>query len=79
MAPLTIRRMLLNETYTGRTVYRKTKAQSVRNGYDGKKHRRVVTRPEAEWIDVPGATPAIVSTEVFVAGRKFSMTPNVVC
>ena len=74
--PLTIRRMLSNETYTGRTVYRKTKTESVRSGHDGKKHRRVVTRPEAEWIDVPGATPAIVSSETFLAAKKILSDPQ---
>lgn len=74
--PLTIRRMLMNETYTGRTVYRKTKAQMVRKGFDGKKHRRVVTRPESEWIDVPGATPAIVSMELFLAAQVILNDPQ---
>jgi len=74
--PLTIRRMLMNETYTGRTVYRKTRAESVRSNQDGKKHRRVVTRPESEWIDVPGATPVIVSSDTFVAAQKILGDPQ---
>jgi site-specific DNA recombinase len=74
--PLTVRRMLMNETYTGRTIYRKTRAEYVRSGQDGKKHRRVVTRPESEWIDVPGATPAIVSSDTFVAAQKILSDPQ---
>ena len=74
--PLTIRRMLTNETYTGRTVYRKTRAEFVRNGADGKKHRRVVTRPEADWIDVPGATPAMVSVEIFAHAQTILSDPQ---
>jgi site-specific DNA recombinase len=74
--PLTIRRMLMNETYTGRTIYRKTRAESIRSSQDGKKHRRVVTRPESEWIDVPGATPAIVSPDTFEAAQKILSDPQ---
>ena len=74
--PLTIRRMLMNETYTGRTVYRRTRAEAVRNGQDGKKHRRVVTQPESAWIDIPGATPAIVSTEVFAVAQEILNDPQ---
>ena len=74
--PLTIRRMLMNETYTGRTVYRRTRAEVVRNGLDGKKHRRVVTQPESAWIDITGATPAIVSPEVFADAQNILNDPN---
>ena len=34
--PLTIRRILLNETYTGRSVYRRTKAEKYRDGRTGR-------------------------------------------
>jgi len=49
--PLTVRRLLLNEAYTGRTVFRKT-------GLSG---TRRVERPESEQVEIPGATPRIVS------------------
>ena len=62
--PLTVRRMLLNETYTGRTTYRRTRVEIIGNGLGDKKRRRVVTRPEADWIDVPGATPANIDSLV---------------
>ena len=66
----------MNETYTGRTVYRLTRAERVRNGRDGKKQRRVVTQPESAWIDIPGATPAIVSMEIFDDAQNILNDPN---
>ena len=74
--PLTIRRMLMNETYTGRTVYRRTRTEAVRNGQDGKKHRRVVTQPESAWIDIPDATPAIISIELFAVAQNILSDPQ---
>ena len=68
--PLTIRRMLANETYTGRTIYRRTRAEAVRNAQGGKKHRRVVTQPQSEWIEIPGATPAIISVDMFAVTQS---------
>ena len=56
-------------------MYRRTRAEAVRNGQDGKKHRRVVTQPESAWIDIPGATPAIVSTEMFAVAQKILKDP----
>ena len=74
--PLTIRRMLMNETYTGRTIYRLTRVEIVRNGQGRKKRRRVVTRPESEWIEIKGATPAIVSQEVYAAAQVALNDPS---
>lgn len=73
---LTVRRILVNETYTGRTVYRRTRAERVRNPETGKRQRRVVTRDESEWIDVPGATPAIISAETFERARQIFADPE---
>jgi site-specific DNA recombinase len=58
--PLTIRRMLANESYTGRLVYRRTRWVSVRGPVDGKRRRRAVQRPEDEWIEIPEASPSII-------------------
>lgn len=66
----------MNETYTGRTVYRRTRAEAVRNGQDGKKHRRVMAQPESGWIDIPDATPAIVSTEIFSVAQMILNDPQ---
>lgn len=72
---LTVRRVLLNETYTGRTTYRRTRVTKVR-GADGRWVRRVVERDEAEWVDVPGATPAIVSREDFERAQRILTDPE---
>ena len=74
--PLTVRRMLMNETYTGRTVYRRTRAEVIRNGQWGKKRRRVVPRPESEWIDIPGATPPIVPHAFFAQAQAILQDPE---
>ena len=74
--PLTVRRMLMNETYTGRTTYRRTKTEIIRNRQGGKKRRRVVTQPESEWIDIPGATPPIVSHEKFAQAQAIFQDPD---
>jgi site-specific DNA recombinase len=63
--PLTVRRILQNETYTGRTVYRRTRVEKSRDLRNGGSVRRVRSQPESEWIDVPGATPALISAETF--------------
>lgn len=63
--PLTIRRMLLNETYTGKTIYRRTKAEKYRDSRTGRTKRAISLRDESEWIEVSGATPPIVSVELF--------------
>ncbi|MEZ4503582.1 MAG: recombinase family protein [Dehalococcoidia bacterium] len=61
----TVRRMLLNETYTGRTIYRRTVAKKVRDPLRGRWVRRVEERDEAEWIEIEGATPTIISRDLF--------------
>lgn len=63
--PPTVFHILRNETYTGRTVYRRTQAVKVRDPRSGRSRRRVVERDESEWIDVPDATPAIIDTDLF--------------
>ncbi|MXZ45688.1 MAG: recombinase family protein [Chloroflexi bacterium] len=57
--PITIRRMLLNAAYVGRTVYRRTKRVRARAA-GARRRSRVVERPPQEQIEIPGATPAIV-------------------
>jgi len=63
--PLTVRRVLLNETYTGRTVYRRTKVTLLRDPNTGKKRRRVILRDESEWIEVEHATPSIIDAQTW--------------
>ena len=73
--PLTVRRILLNETYTGRTVYRRTRTETVRDYRTGKKKRRVLPSPESQWIDIPGATPALISQELFTKAQVILNDP----
>ncbi len=59
--PLTVRRVLSTESYTGRTFYRRTKRVKSRNGRNGNGPRsQVVPRPQEEWIEVEGCTPRII-------------------
>ena len=64
-APITVYRTLRRETYTGITIYRKTGTKMVKR--PGRKHRvrEVFERPESEHIVIPGASPQIVSSELF--------------
>lgn len=73
---LTIRRVLLNETYTGRTIYRRTRAEKVRDASRNRWRRRVVERDQADWIEVDGATPAIISPDLFAAAQRRLTDPE---
>ena len=46
--PLTVRRILQNETYTGRTVYRRTRVEKSRDLRNGGSVRRVRSQPESD-------------------------------
>ena len=52
-----MRNVLLRDSYTGRTVYRRLKRVRFKNG---KTHSHVVQRPSDEWIEIEGATPPII-------------------
>ncbi len=60
--PLTIRNLLLRDSYTGRTVYRRTKRVRTRNA---KAKTMVLQRPEDEWIEIDGATPRIIDQQLW--------------
>ena len=75
-SPATIFHMLKNETYTGRTVYKRTKATVVRDQRTGQKHRRVQVRGPEEWIEIPDATPPIVDMETFWAAQSRLQDPE---
>jgi len=74
--PLTIRRLLMNEAYTGRTVYRRTVTRKVRDVARGRWVRRVEERPESEWIEIEGVTPALISRETFEAAQRRMSDPE---
>jgi site-specific DNA recombinase len=63
--PLTIRVMLRNESYAGRSVYRRTRRVKVRDKTTGKRRTRVEQRPPQDWIEMVGLTPPIVSRDVW--------------
>jgi len=50
----------MNETYTGRAIYRKTKRLKLRRTNGQGPASRVVERPKEEWVKVEGSTPRIV-------------------
>jgi site-specific DNA recombinase len=56
----TIRNVLRNESYAGRTFFNRTRWTTRRSGTDGKRCRVPVARPADEWIEIPGASPRIV-------------------
>ena len=51
--PITVTRVLKNETYTGRTVYRRTRVEMTRRPGDRGRARRVVERDPSEQIEIP--------------------------
>jgi len=75
-APPTVFHMLHRETYTGRTVYRQTKAIAVRDPRSGKRRRRIAVRDAEDWIEVPDATPAIITPEMFAAAQARFADPE---
>lgn len=74
--PLTVRRILANETYTGRTIYRKTRAVVRFDHRAGKRRRFVEERDESEQIEVHGATPRIIDDATFQRARHILDDPS---
>ena len=68
--PITVRRVLDNETYTGRTVFGKTRVEMTRHPGKRRRSRRVVERDESEHIEIPGASPPIISRERFKKAQE---------
>lgn len=69
--PRTISRMLKNPSYKGSTVFGRTRRVSL-----GGKRRRLEERKPEEWIEIPGATPPIVSEQVFAAAQEALSRPR---
>ncbi|MEO8457515.1 MAG: recombinase family protein [Chloroflexota bacterium] len=63
--PQTIGRMLTNSSYKGMTIFGKTRRVAL-----GGKRRRLEQRKEEDWIEIPGATPPIVTEDVFDAAQR---------
>ncbi len=62
--PITVRRLLTNESYTGRLIYRRSRWIKSR-GKDGKLHRRQVERPLDDRVEIVGASPRIVDVALW--------------
>jgi site-specific DNA recombinase len=71
----TIRRILTNESYAGRLIYRRTRWVKTR-GADGTARRRPVERPEAERIEIAGASPRIVEEALWERVRQILTDPE---
>ena len=56
--PVTVHRILRNETYTGRTIFGKTGTRMVRRPGRKRRVREVYERPESEHIEIEGGVPA---------------------
>ena len=63
--PLTIRRQLLNECYTGRFIYRKTQRVKTRSGGKRGFTNRQIDRDAEDWIEVVDACPRIIDEDVW--------------
>ncbi|MGE4056979.1 MAG: recombinase family protein [Vicinamibacterales bacterium] len=57
--PIGVRRVLENESYVGRLVYRRSRWIKTR-GRDGRLHRKQVERPAEDHVEIVGASPQIV-------------------
>lgn len=68
--------MLLNETYTGRSVYRRMKAEKYRDGKSGRWKVRVSERSQEDWIEIAGATPTIVSPSLYLRAKAILEDPH---
>ena len=83
------RGFLQNPTFKGTTYFGRTKRIAL-----GGNRRRVEERPPEEWIEIPGATPAIVAESLFdivqaalskpktnpnVSSRKYLLTSHIEC
>ena len=74
--PPTIRRILMNETYTGRAVYRKTKRLKLRRNNGHGPASRVVDQPQEEWVAVEGSTPRIVDEALWQRVQEILNDPG---
>src|SRR5215212_738958 len=62
--PIGVRRVLQNESYVGRLIYRRTRWIRAR-GKDGRMHRKQVERPVEDHIEIVGASPQIVDVALW--------------
>ena len=61
-----VHEILTNPVYTGKTyafTYSYVEPKTTHSGNIGPKRKRLVRKPVEEWVEIPGATPAIISQE----------------
>ena len=73
--PIGVKRILVNESYIGRLVYRRTRWIKVR-GKDGKMHRKAVERPAEERVEIPGASPRIIDEALWQRVQQIMNDPE---
>ena len=64
----TVHEILTKPAYTGKTyafTYSYAEPKANHGGNIGPKRKRLVRKPVEEWVEIPGATPAIISQDTF--------------
>ncbi len=72
----TVKNMLRNPGYAGRTIFKRTRTGHRRDPLTGTRRRTVALRDESEWIEVPDATPPVISEELFNAVQARLLDPE---
>src|SRR4051794_35071589 len=73
--PVGVRRVLENESYTGRLLFRRSRWVKVR-GKEGKPHRKRVERPAEEHVEIPGASPRIIDDALWNRVQQIMNDPE---
>jgi site-specific DNA recombinase len=73
--PIGVRRVLENESYVGRLVYRRSRWIKAR-GRDGKLHRKQVERPAEDRVEIVGASPQIVEEALWQRVQQILTDPE---
>jgi len=74
--PPTVRRILTNESYAGRFVYRRTRRVKARNSNNNGHHTKVILRPTSEWIEVDGGSPRIIDEPLWQRVQEILNDPE---
>ena len=69
--PLTVRRLLTNEAYTGVNYYGRTRYKKKRGG-----GRELIEQPADQWIRIEGFTPRIIDDETFSRAQHQARQPK---
>lgn len=73
--PLTAGRILQNEACTGRTLYRRTRVERPIDATTGRRRQQVIERPDTDWIEIEGMTPAIIERAVWEQAQAILADP----